>query len=329
MAKTMNKFTYLKRIFQAYIFRQHSHLDFWHGNLTGEVNENAASEPGSEFWQVFDYKANYPGPFDENGVIILDYRGTVGRQKYHIAIAQYGLACYNRYKRTGDRIWYERFMAQVKWHEENLLINEQGISLWYAYFDWEYHGIMKAPWPSGLAQGNGLSLLVRAYTETGEEKYRDMCDRVFTSMITEVKHGGVLINENDKYFWIEESLVEPPTHILNGFMWSVMGVYDYYLLTERPEVKTWFDRFINTIAHNLNTFDTGYWSLYEHAHTRIPMLASQFYHKLHIVQLEILYNISGNAQLKTVMRRWLHYQYNPLNRLLSTTIKAFFKIIYF
>ncbi len=471
----MNKFTYILRVIDAYVLKKHSHLDFWHGKLEGEVNDLGTryevqgtskkntgdryevlgtskknvgdrcevqkktgarckvqgtgqnkekenelgtrnSELGTvggwEFWQTFDYKAEYPGPFDENGVIILDYRGVVGRQKYHIAISQYGLACYNRWKRTNDKVWYDRFMAQVKWHEDNLKANEKGIYLWYANFDWEYHGIHKAPWPSGLAQGNGLSLLVRAYAETKEQKYFDMCEKVFKSMITEVKDGGVMVKEtkscrvtelqsyrvkelqenteegkglrvkeenderskikgnlatlkpcnsetvkpcnsetreeelqNEKVkglqrnkvteviggweYWIEEAIVEPPTHILNGFMWAVMGIYDYYLLTRREDVKMWFDRFIKTIADNLHTFDTGYWSLYEHSHTKIPMVASTFYHGLHLVQLEILYNITKNEKFEKYLIKWKKYQKNIFKKAWAVAVKVVFKAGYF
>jgi len=418
----MNKFTYILRVIDAYVLKKHSHLDFWHGKLEGEVNDLGTryevqgtskkntgdryevlgtskknvgdrcevqkktgarckvqgtgqnkekenelgtrnSELGTvggwEFWQTFDYKAEYPGPFDENGVIILDYRGVVGRQKYHIAISQYGLACYNRWKRTNDKVWYDRFMAQVKWHEDNLKANEKGIYLWYANFDWEYHGIHKAPWPSGLAQGNGLSLLVRAYAETKEQKYFDMCEKVFKSMITEVKDGGVMVKGTDKKgtryevlgtsksdtdtgtntqypipvdgvdYWIEEAIVEPPTHILNGFMWAVMGIYDYYLLTGREDVKMWFDRFIKTIADNLHTFETGYWSLYEHSHTKIPMVASTFYHGLHLVQLEILYNITKNKKFEEYLIKWKKYQKNIFKKAWAVAVKIIFKAVHF
>ena len=371
----MNKLTYLNRIFQAYVLKQHSHLSFWHGDLSREVNENTFKqienkEKGWEFWQVFDYKADYPGPFDENGVIILDYRGVVGKQKYHIAISQYGLACYNRWKRTAENIWYDKFMAQVKWHEDNIRVNDKGIYLWYANFDWEYHGIHKAPWPSGLAQGNGLSLLVRAFIETKEYKYLEMCEKVFKSMITDVKDGGVMVREGISYevlsmregeenmryevrgtskinekqnklgtrnleqetsnkvcYWIEEAIVEPLTHILNGFMWAVMGIYDYYLLTGREDVKMWFDRFTKTIAANLHTFDTGYWSLYEHSHTKIPMVASTFYHGLHLVQLEILYNMTGNQVFNEYLIKWRGYQQNFFKKALAIAIKVVFKAV--
>ncbi len=321
----MRKLFYFSRIFNAYILKKKSQLTFWHGKVG--FNNNANYEELDEFYQLFDYKANYPGPFNKDGVILLDYHGLVGVQKYHIAISQYGLACYNQYKRTGKKEWYEKFMAQVKWHENNLLKNDRGIYLWYANFDWDYHGIQKKPWASGLAQGNGLSLLTRAYIETRDEKYLDLCEKVFKSIITEIKDGGVMLVEDENY-WIEEML-NPPKHILNGFMWALMGVYDYYLLTKDNNVKYWFDKFINTLETNLHTFDTGYWSLYEHAGTKIPMLASYFYHSLHIVQLKILYKMTNRRIFEEYANKWEKYMNNRLYKTKAFIIKSIFKLKYF
>ena len=48
----------------------------------------------------FQGKAAYAGPFDSAGVPLLDYRGDIGRQHNPIAIAQYGLARFNRWCST-------------------------------------------------------------------------------------------------------------------------------------------------------------------------------------------------------------------------------------
>ena len=40
------------------------------------------------------------------------------------------------------------------------------IILWEYKFDFEYHEGLKAPWRSALAQGQGISVLLRAYSLT-------------------------------------------------------------------------------------------------------------------------------------------------------------------
>ena len=321
----MKKFAYLSRIFSAYVLKKNSQLTFWHGEP--EINHNIKYDKLGEFYQVFSYKADYPGPFDDNGVIILDYHGNIGKQKYHIAISQYGIACYNRFKRTNDREWFKKFMNQVQWHKDNIERNSNGIYLYYADFEWDYHGRMKKHWASGLAQGNALSLLSRAFDETGDNIYLELCDKIFTSIITDIDNGGVLLGENGD-FWIEETLT-PPMHILNGFMWSIMGVYDYWLISKNPQVKKWFNVFIKTIINNLSKFDNGYWSLYEQSNTKIPMITSVFYHKLHIIQLKILYNMTNEKIFNEYANKWTCYLNSRYCRLKSQIIKSIFKLIYF
>ena len=43
--------------------------------------------------------------------------------------------------------------------------------------------------------------------------------------------GGVTYTDREGYKWFEEAIVEPPTHVLNGFIWATWGVYDYFLHT--------------------------------------------------------------------------------------------------
>lgn len=320
----MNRITYFNRIISAYIKKDTSQLTFWHGEP--EVNDNADYKVIGQYFQLFDYKADYDGLFDEKGVILLDYRGSIGVQYYPIAIGQYGLACYNRFKITGDKSFMDKCIIQADWLEKNL-IEKNGIFLLYANFDWEYNGILKAPWPSGLAQGSALSLFLRLYNETGKEKYLIICNQLFKSIISPIKEGGVMLKEND-LFWIEETLT-PPHHILNGFIWSLWSVYDYMILTGDPASQEWYERFEQTLRNNLDKYDNGYWSLYEQYSTKIPMLASLFYHKLHIVQLKIMYKMTGHEIYRTVYNRWESYLNNPINRYRMLSIKTLFKLRYF
>ena len=52
---------------------------------------------GRQYFMRFQGKADYRGPLTSNGVPLLDYRGNIGRQHNPIAIAQYGLARFNRW----------------------------------------------------------------------------------------------------------------------------------------------------------------------------------------------------------------------------------------
>ena len=56
-----------------------------------------------------------------------------------------------------------------------------------------------------------------------------------------------------------------------------------------------FLRGVRTLVRNLDRYDLGFWSLYEQSGTRLPMVASPFYHQLHIVQLRIMHRLTGEG----------------------------------
>src|SRR5262249_13660579 len=153
--------------------------------------------------------------------------------------------------------------------------------VWNHHFDWEYRDTLRAPWYSGLAQGQGISLLLRSHALTQSDEYLEAGERAFVSLTRLVSAGGVLFEDAEKNLWIEEYLVDPPTHILNGFMWALWGIFDYWLAQRDETARAIFDRGVTTLKQNLPRFDTGYWSVYEQSGTQLKMLASPFYHRLH------------------------------------------------
>ena len=85
---------YLRRIAASYLGGGTSQLTFWHEKPA--VNPAASYRSLGPYYMTFTDKARYEGPFDEQGVPLLDYHGDIGLRYNPIAIAQYGLAHYNR-----------------------------------------------------------------------------------------------------------------------------------------------------------------------------------------------------------------------------------------
>ena len=322
-----SRIQYLKRIFTSYIFSRNSNLTFWHETPT--ANPTARFDGLGPYYMTFEEKALYPGPFDDNGIPLLDYHGTIGKQYYSIAISQYALGNYNLFKKTGKSEYFEKFLTNSQWLLDNLTQTKHGTYLWAHTFDFEYFRPLKAPWHSGLAQGQGLSGLVRAYTETGESKYEDAADHVYQTLALPIAEGGVIYRDDEGHDWIEEYLVDPPTHILNGFIWALWGIYDYFLLTKKEEVLKLFDSYVDTIVKNLPQYDSGFWSYYELTPQRIKCLASNFYHRLHIVQLRTMHEMTGQPSFAQYAEKWSRYLDNPLCRNLALAYKAAFKLTYY
>jgi hypothetical protein len=298
-------------------------LSFWHERP--EINE-AAFVGGREYFMRFQGKAAYAGPFDSAGVPLLDYRGDIGRQHNPIAIAQYGLARFNRWCHTADDADRAAWLAAARWLARELMPNAHGVPVWFHHFDWPYRELLKAPWYSGLAQGNGLSLLVRVAQATGDSTFVGSAHRAFQSFQRSVAEGGVLVEDDRGHVWIEEYLVDPPSHILNGFIWALWGVYDYARWTGHVEAQNLWTACLRTLEERLGDFDTGWWSLYESPEGATRMLASRYYHTLHITQLRILHRLSGVETFAARADRFEGHLRNRRYRLRALAGKALFKL---
>src|ERR1700722_7149032 len=116
------------------------------------------------------------------------------------------------------------------------------------------------------------------------------------------------------------------------------------LLVERPEsqivavevvqhglhcAQELFARAVQTMLHNLDRYDLGFWSLYEQSGTRLPMVASPFYHQLHIAQLRIMYRLTGEAAFTRMADRCEGYARSPINRIRALAYKSAFKLCYY
>lgn len=316
---------YLARVLRVYAHRRSGPLSFWWEQP--EVNEPAFG--GTEYFMTFAGKARYKGPFDAAGIPLLDYQGDIGRQYNPIAIAQYGLARFNRWSTTHAEDDRAAWISVADWLARELRPNSHGVRVWMHDFNWPYRQPLHAPWYSGLAQGNGVSMLMRAAKATGEAVYTDAAHAAFESLLLPVSDGGVLVTDERGDVWIEEYLVDPPSHILNGFMWALFGVYDYEQWSGRPEATQLWTACIGTLERRLCEFDTGWWSLYEARHEGREMLASRYYQTLHITQLQIMYRLTGLDVFADSAARFQSYLDRPSNRARAFARKALFKLRYY
>jgi heparosan-N-sulfate-glucuronate 5-epimerase len=319
--------SYYRRIFSAYLLGGKSHLTFWHE--TPAENANASTTELGEYYMLFAEKADYRGAYDANGIPQLDYHGDIGLQYNPIAIAQYGLGNYNLSHRTNDPDRRRKFFLIADWLCSNLEPNPRGLLVWNHHFDWEYRDTLRAPWYSALAQGQGISLLVRAHQESGDARYLQAAQSALSAFEHSVENGGVVFTDKSGDLWFEEYIVCPPTHILNGFIWALWGVYDYHLATKDAAAHELYSRGVRTLLHNLERYDLGFWSLYEQAGTRLPMVASSFYHQLHIVQLRVMHRLTGEDLFAEMADRWDRYMQNRSNRTRALFCKIAFKLLHY
>lgn len=234
-----------------------------------------------------------------------------GEQLYFsIAIFQYGLAAYDLYLINKDEQMLGKVKACADWAVENQ--DENGGWSTFAYQN------TKNPY-SSMAQGEGISLLVRANKVFGDDKYLKAARMAKQFMLTSLDEGGVAKYEDGKIY-----LYEFPTEplVLNGFIFSSWGLFDYAKAFHDDETMALWKQVADTIADCLPTFDTGFWSMYNN----VNKIASPFYHALHIAQLNVMYDLTGDERFRDYAQRWDKNRKNWFNGKRAFITKAIQKI---
>ncbi|MFH4978805.1 hypothetical protein AB6A40_005514 [Gnathostoma spinigerum] len=171
--------------------------------------------------------------------------------------------------------------------------------------------ILKAGWHSAMAQGHALSVLTRAYGVTKDEKFLQSAARALALFRTPVSEGGIR-NELFGHAWYEEYPTTPGTYVLNGFMYSLIGLYDFMSVNHEQSVEAekLFKDGLSSLIKFLPLFDTGSGSIYDLRHIGLqtaPNLARWDYHAVHIYLLKWLFNLTKRKELDDVAVRWISY----------------------
>jgi len=322
---------YLRRILGVYLLAPgKSNISFWHTPLA--VNPlTQADVVGLRLYPMdFSAKLSYTGPFDIDGIPVLDYRGSLGIQYNPNAIAQFALARHDQYVAQGTPESKDAFLRQASWFLRSGKRVQDDILLWEYDFDFEWRTTLRKPWRSALAQGQALSVLLRAHQASSREEFLSAAHRGFNAFRRDIRHeGGVIFRDGDSV-WLEELIMQPPTHVLNGFIWALWGVRDYAVYTKDPYARKLHDDCVRTLLRHLPDYDVGFWTLYDSlpayslAAPRMPV--SRYYQRLHSVQMEAMHRLTGEAAFARYARQWESYLRNPFASALGQLWKIFFKL---
>lgn len=286
---------------------------------------------GAYFMPYEESKIPYKyGELNEDGVPVFD-PSTIkqeGDLSYHpISIVQYGLAHFNRWLETEDADSKQAFLTCAQFlansYTENLITKH---ALWWYNFPLRFPSREEA-WISGMAQGQILSLLVRAYELSQDEQYLSVAEKAYCSLTLDLEQDGCL--SRDKYGpFIQELAFKPHTTILNGALYAFIGIIEYARI--QPGLRQDILDLSSGIEARLKSFDTGYWSKYSQQ-IRFN-LADLHYHKVHIRQLEFVGEALDNAVFKATAQKFTGYldRYSKLAlrlRFLSLSMNRLFRVL--
>ncbi|WP_409015313.1 D-glucuronyl C5-epimerase family protein [Anaerostipes caccae] len=316
---------------KRYAQKDTSSLAFWWLPLyEGSGNYNLSKNQLCDYYLDFSSKAEYDYLFDENGVLLLDYKGRMGIQYNPCAVAQYGLGLCSKYIKTLDKLYLKKMETQANWLYDIMKIDGKGIGrLEYTFSADDYNQISNHNYISAIAQGQAVSFLIRCSIILGDKKYANAANALYQCFRYSALEGGVVNYDEQGRMYLEEAVTERISCILDGFIYAMFGVYDYYLFTGERESREIFYKCCETVEERLPDFDLGFWSRADCYMEKPKMPASKFYHNVHIQQLKALYVITGNEIYRDYADKWEGYQKNFLFQKLAFLYKCWFKIFYY
>jgi heparosan-N-sulfate-glucuronate 5-epimerase len=260
----------------------------------------------------------YYGKLDEQGVPMIG----IGNDEFeysYVNIAQYGFMLHANWLETRS----EQTLNLLKFNLavlDKLKTETETTCVWYHHhFEAKYN--IAAPWASAMAQGECISFYLRMYQILGDEKLLAIAGKAFQFLELDVKDGGVKRMDQDGNLWYEEYPSEPPSYVLNGFIYTLFGLYDLYRITQRREVKEKIDACVKTLVDNLHKFDAGYWSYYDLLKKE---LVRYYYQKnVHVPQLKALYILTKEPIFHYYAIRWE----NQLTKLNYLLVKIMYRIL--
>ena len=191
--------------------------------------------------------------------------------------------------------------------------NQQENGGWPSYFEHMFYKgrteMMPSGWLSALAQGLVISFLCRAYQITKDERYISSAKIGLRPYYKHVSEGGVLTYWDSKYEFYEEYPTTPASYVLNGFIFSLLGLYDLSCYGD-GEALAKFNLGVITLEKILPLYDLGDKTAYDLTHYSCgayPNVARWGYHVTHINQLNAIYSITKSDKIQTFFKRWKSY----------------------
>jgi len=247
---------------------------------------------------------------DAKGVPQTWYRQT-GSTYWPAYVAWYGLVNLGHYLRRNDSKYLDIFLKQVDWLEANAVVRPDGAVVWPMNFDYMVGQLrLKSPWISAHAQGFAISALVRGWRVTRRPRLLELLAgsaRIFSLTVPE---NGIRITMDKRVLYTEVPGGRAPG-ILDGFMISLLGLYDLFVETGDSEVGRLLEEGVAGLKGTLPYWNyRDKWSWY---HNR-GYLCPPAYHYSHHLLLRILARLTDERVFAEYAARWEPARLSTLDR---------------
>lgn len=241
-------------------------------------------------------------------------------------VTQPGLAMFEHYVWTGDAAWLDGARVLADYLAETQRQDEPFVGAWTFGRPMPHTFDVRPPWVSAMAQGQAASLLTRIAIETERDDLAAAASAAFDPFTREIgTPGGCRGAFPDGSVVFEEYPTVPGSHVLNGFIYALYGLFDVWKGLGDERAEQLFREGAESLCRNLQRWDTGYWSRYDLYPYRVPNVASPFYHRLHIDQLRSFERLWSDPRIPFMRERFLRYAGRHENRARAISAKVRFR----
>ncbi len=238
--------------------------------------------------------------FDPNG-IAQEWSRVTGVVYRPAAAAMYGLRSLGQYLRNGNQADLKIFLNQVDWLEQRATVRANGAVVWSQDFDMqEGHILLRAPWVSANVQGFVTSALVRGWRITRRPRLLELLKGSTRLFELDCERGGIRVQAEGQVLYTETPGLGAPG-IMDGFMRSLLGLYDLYAEFGDPKVYELFRQGVEGLKHFLPRWDyRKKWSIYANGEYLCPPA----YHCLNRMLLKVLARLTGESRFADYAEAW-------------------------
>lgn len=199
------------------------------------------------------------------------------------------------------------FQAVADWLVDDLVLREyDGVTygVWEYGFPWEVYRL-EPGWVSGMAQGLGIQVLLRAWSDSGAPKYLEAITLARRSFEVPVDAGGVTLMEGDTSWWYEEyaSPGAIESRVFNGAAHAVIALLELAEVGD-DAAKGLAERGLASILDSLAVYDAGWWTYYD----ALGLMSNYKYHHVNVNLTRHLGERTGNQELLATAERWSEYR---------------------
>jgi hypothetical protein len=173
------------------------------------------------------------------------------------------------------------------------------------FFTWEYFFPFdggRPPWVSGLAQATGIEMLARVSQLYGDPSYTQLAGLMLGAFEQSPPLGIRVAKDGGNHYLIYS--FAPHYYVLNAFLQSLIGLYDYIKVTGDQNAQALFNAGNTAALKELPRYDTGSWALYS-----LPNKETSTYGYMSLVTgfLDGLCSRTGTAEYCNTAKRWHGY----------------------